>query len=257
MILRLPILPIILLVLSSSCQSKEELDLRKSSANTADINSEQNRGSQDMTTKDSELIEADDDSADQTSKFPASDYILYLKPESFVDGVLTGYAYVDSDNKVQPEVEFYVGGSKDQGGTYVGKTIANIEGPNDGLGEGDHDFDFIVPPEFFTEGQPYLIQAYIVGVDEVSSSMRQYTGHIPRGKDLFDASQALLNSCRGCHVPSYGFGLSFMREGASGTNNTLYQNVSGQAHAGGNHCSQVAGLCAFVEQWFELEFGGT
>lgn len=181
--------------------------------------------------------------------------------EPDTSGAFHGYAGDKSDPTEVVTVEFYLGGSKEDGGTKVGEAKADQLGFDGGL-DGNHAFKFMLDPADFTSGEEATIYAYAtMGGKAVAlkNSPLKFTAYQPQGQALFQDSSNLFNGCQNCHgAPQFATWYPSLispppHKGGTATSNLLYQRASGVDHPGGNQCGG-GNLCDFITEWWQAEF---
>lgn len=182
-----------------------------------------------------------------------------------ITGRVTGWIYDAQQSNTIFDAHIYADGPVGVG-TLLATVPANEIGPG-GLTAG-HYFFYTLPASF-ANGQPHDL--YVYGDQAISDNLLpgmpyNSTAYTPTaaGRNFYDATLGpqLASSCTGCHDNSYeGRYPSLVSpspfSGGSASNNDLVIKASGGAsHGGGSFCNGVGnGLCADIQQWWNLEFG--
>ena len=179
------------------------------------------------------------------------------------DGRVMGWAMDENNSSVTATIDFYIGGARNQGGTYISSVLANR--PGGGVRHG-HFFSYELPSEFRT-GAPFEISVYARHESRnlTLTQNQSYVAYTPTeaGRAYFQSTLAplLVQRCASCHSVDYtlqyrGLILPSPFAGGSPTNNELIIKARGGAsHGGGNRCGNVdSSPCREIQEWWSLEF---
>jgi hypothetical protein len=156
---------------------------------------------------------------------------------------------------------FYIDGPPNSG-ELAGFAIANKSGGS----YNGHYFEFNIPNSFI-DNQRHTLYAYIdvpSGPILMTGTPRPYAAFSPSeaGREFYNNNVITkMGACMNCHTVNYDvhFGQLMTPNifvGGSANSNNLINNASGQDHGGGTHCvSKNSGLCADLQQWWNIEFG--
>lgn len=187
-------------------------------------------------------------------------------PYGFINPVSTlGSVYGEARDPANPMasvmVYFFVDGPQGSG-LSAGQVLANQ--PSLSSNGGNTKYTYQLPAEF-RNGASHTLYAYaFVGgqYQQLSGSPQTYVAYAQTaaGQAYYEANlrPQLQTSCARCHTVSYTAHFSNLltppkHRGGTATNNDLINKMAG--HAGGTFCTnKSAGLCATVQNWWNLEF---
>lgn len=180
-------------------------------------------------------------------------------------GTIGGEAKNPTDPSATVTVYFFVNGPSGTG-TTAGTVLAN----QPGLGNtgGANRFAYQLPPQFRNGTiQTLYAYAFINGVyQQLGGSPQDYAAYTPTaaGQNYYSSTlqSQFQNRCAQCHAVAYNsqyaslLGPTKFKGGTAASNDLINYASGGNGHGGGNHCpgGKNAGLCAQIQQWWNLEF---
>ena len=183
-------------------------------------------------------------------------------------GLVNGWAVDKQNLNRQVTVTLVVGGLLGQGGQVVGENIiANRAGP-DGNHPGDHRFEFQLGAAI-ADGTQRTLYVYD-GNTLLLTTGFQFRAWAPsaEGRAFFEANVAgglRAAGCgvgSGCHAFTYESAFPYLLDpppvaGATAAGALLVTrpSMTGTSHGGGRRCNDAnSGVCAAIQQWWNLEF---